>query len=79
MKKESLAKVDPLHSDAVYVMGVALSLALPVLALMVWPSAKSSAYLADGPAVVSEHPARAAVVANAGEGDESGRVRQVAK
>jgi hypothetical protein len=79
MKQESLAKVDPLHSDAVYVMGVALSLALPVLALMVWPSAKSSAYLAGGPAVVAEQPAQAAVVANAGEDDEPGQVRQTAK
>jgi hypothetical protein len=66
MKKESLSKVDPLHSDAMYVMGVAFSLALPVLALMVWPSAKSSAYLADGPAVAAEQAASTkAVVANA--------------
>lgn len=66
MDKESFSKVDPLHSDAMYVMGVAFSLALPVLALMVWPSAKSSAYLTDGPAVVAAQPAPVkAVVANA--------------
>ena len=57
MKQETLLKVDPLHSDTVYVMGVALSLALPVLALMVWPSAKSSAYLTSGPGVAAAQSA----------------------
>jgi hypothetical protein len=70
MDNTTNSKMDPLHSDTMYVMGVALSLALPVLALMVWPSAKSSAYMTHGPAAAvtssaEQAPAPTAVVADA--------------